>query len=151
MIDRTQQQTTLDRIRTKDNPRALQVGMKKSSGVNQWMYNLTKWLGIIERWERESRLIMKLVTLTTFGQEEAPDLLSSSKALKLVLEEGIGGLKQELFDLECRKQELLLNKLVFKRRIDHAKLRMQKVALKYDQAKSKVLEDLAHSYPLTII
>jgi len=118
---------------------------------DQWIYDLTNWRRIIENWEKESQLIFKLVGLATLGQDNTPTLDFCVNQLKIFFQKEIETLREDLFVLEYRTQKRASNKQHYERKFQQRKQQLKEVANNYDQLKYKVLEEIARSFPLTII
>ena len=118
--------------------------------INQWTKDLPKWRKTIEYWQKESGFILRLVMLTTRGYDEAPALVTSANQLTTILQKEIENLKKEILSLELQNEQTALNRF-YKRKIQHCQMKMNVVTQNYNQVKDKVLEQLTHSFPLTII
>ncbi len=151
MINLSDNQPSLLSPGTRTSPSAKQTLTHPSSNMRQWMYDITKWINIIERWEKEGRLLLKLVEMTRLGQNKIESLDRAKEDFNRLFEQEIDKLKSELLDLCSKRRKMAVNTLFYQRKIESYRQLMRKIAQEFDAQKHQILEELTYSYPLTII
>ena len=133
---------------------SLQTRSLKSSRsrtqVNNWLKSIENWLQKLERLEREGRLILQLLQISTHGQKISEHTLTMRKQFTDVLQNDIGGFKKELLLTREQPNQMLKLPLLYKDRIGKLRKAMIELTEKYEGKKIDILKELIHVHPITI-
>jgi len=129
----------------------LEKRFKPKPAIHRWIDDLNKWISIIERWEKESDLLLKLAYLAITGEEGLVPLGIAADKFKKTVEGEIHGLKFQFLDMLTKVERMDHFGLLYARKMQDCKSAMQKVAMRYDSLKHKILEGMVETYPIVIV
>ena len=140
-----------DRLREKSLSKATFRKQTSSSQIEHWLLDLEKWIRILENWETEGQLVLKLLQAASFGESEGQDAIRLQRAFENTLLKRIKPLKLDLFQFQSDIDRMEHFPQSSNEKMQQFKNLMRRLGDTYQQLKTRILRHLLKVYPTTII